>query len=214
MLGVLLRALRIGLPALSLAAGGCACLDQHYGYRTTYSSIKDTPIAAAPANPKVVAAPPKRMEPPAAARPKPPSRSSPEQLAEEAACISVDQCASVLKAMIDDPDRSWMRRPASATTLANGVRLFAYRTLRPKLSCSELTTALHELTIARAAYAGPVAGLQKSQIDRARALSAEVDSELRTERANRCRGSTGQALDIRQGAMPTADPATAARRVN
>jgi hypothetical protein len=212
MLGVLLRATRVGLPAaLSLAVGGCVCPDEHY--RTTYASIKDTPVAAAPARPKVVAAPPGRVEPPLA-RPKLPVRSSPEQLAEEAACVSVDQCASVLKAMLDDPDRSWMRRPASATTLANGVRLFAYRTLRPKLSCSELTTALHELTIARAAYAGPVAGLQKSQIDRARALSAEVDGELRTERANRCRGSTGQALDIRQGAMPAADPATAARQVH
>jgi hypothetical protein len=212
MSGVLLRAARIGLSAaLLLAAGGCVRPDEHY--RTTYGSIKDTPLAAAPAKPKVVAAPSGRVERPAA-QPKAPLRSSPVQLAEEAACVSVDQCVSVLKAMIDDPDRSWMRRPASATTLANGVRLFAYRTLRPKLSCSELTTALHEITIARAAYAGPVAGLQKSQIDRARALSAEVDGELRTERTARCRGSSGQALDIRQGAMPAAEPSTAARQVH
>jgi hypothetical protein len=207
MSGVLLRAARIGLSAaLTLAAGGCVCPDAHH--RTTYGSIKDTPLAAVPARPKVVAAPPGRVESPAA-RPKAPPRPRAVDLAEEEACISVDQCTSVLKAMIEDPDRAWMRRPASATTLANGVRLFAYRTLRPKLSCSELTTALHELTIARAAYAGPVAGLQKSQVDRARALSAEVDAELRTERSARCRGS-GQALDLRHGAMP-ADPARQVR---
>ncbi len=107
--------------------------------------------------------------------------------------------------MIDDPDRAWINWPASATTLANGVRLFAYRTLRPKLTCSQLTTALHEVTIATAAFAGPVTGLQPSQIDRARALSGKVEGELKAERVARCGNATGQALDIRQGVLPAAD---------
>ena len=107
--------------------------------------------------------------------------------------------------MIDDPDRAWINWPASATTLANGVRLFAYRTLRPKLTCSQLTTALHEVTIATAAFAGPVTGLQPGQIDRARALSGKVEGELKAERVARCGNATGQALDIRQGVLPAAD---------
>ena len=111
--------------------------------------------------------------------------------------------------MIDDPNRAWMRQPASAATLANGVRLFAYRALRPKLTCTELTTALHEVTIATAAFSGPVSGLQQDQIDRARRLSAQAEIELQAERAGRCgpvkENSTGQALEIRQGAAPPVD---------
>ena len=98
-----------------------------------------------------------------------------------------------------------MRWPASATTLANGVRFFAYRALRPRLTCSELTTALHEVTIAKAAFAGPVPGLLPDQIGRARTLSAQVEAELKTERSTRCGSPTGQAIDIRQGALPAID---------
>lgn len=199
------------LAAFAFAAGGCAWFEEpqsSYSRHYKHSSIKDAPAPVATARPKVKVAVPRRMESPVAVPKAPPSprpSSRPPLLDQEMACISVDQCASVLKAMVDDPGRSWMSWPANATTLANGVRLFAYRSLRPKLSCSELTTAVHELTIAMAAFSGPVAGLQKEQIDRARALTASVEGELKTERANRCGNATGQALDIRQGALPSAD---------
>jgi hypothetical protein len=207
---------RIG-AALSAAyfvgAAGCASVDEAsapsarpgLSYMQT-SSIKDSPppSPAAATKPKAKIAATKGTESPIAA-PKAPPSSKPSHLAQETACVNVEQCASVLKAMIEDPDRAWMNWPASATTLANGVRLFAYRALRPKLTCSQLTTALHEVTIAAAAFAGPVAGLQPNQIERARALSGKVEGELKAERSARCSNATGQALDIRQGVLPAAD---------
>jgi hypothetical protein len=164
-------------------------------------------VARAKSRPKIAAV--GRQENPREspiAAPKAPPPTKPAQLAEEMACVSVDQCASVLKAMVDDADRAWVNWPASAKTLANGVRLFAYRSLRPKLTCRELTTALHELAIAMAAFAGPVSGLEQGEVDRARALTGQVEGELKTERVARCRNAAGQALDIRRGALPAADP--------
>ena len=211
---------RIG-TALSVASvfasTGCASIDEPTGsparpglsYVQT-PSTKDLPAAptaaTAKSKPKVAAAAGGSESPTAAPKAPPPTK--PAHLAQETACVSVDQCASVLKAMIDDPNRAWLSWPASATTLANGVRLFAYRALRSKLTCGELTTAVHEVTIAMAAFAGPVAGLQKSQIDRARMLTAQVEEELKTERAGRCENATGQTLNIRQGALPAVDAAS------
>ena len=211
-------AVRAGLPAIAaLWAAGCAWQDEPertrvrpaVAYMPT-SSSKDAAAPMATAKPKVAAGAAKSTDTRvAAAKPPPTTPSKPAPPAHETACVSVAQCASVLKAMIDDPNRAWMRQPASAATLANGVRLFAYRALRQRLSCNELTTALHEVTIAAAAFSGPVSGLQRDQIDRARRLSADVESELKTERAGRCgpvrENSMGQALEIRQGAAPPVD---------
>jgi hypothetical protein len=228
MTGLLLRARRaatgVGLSATVLAfvmaAAGCALFEEPRHARTKpgagalrTASIKPASprVARATSRPKVAAV--ERQEsrkespqerPMAAPKAPPPTR--PAQLAEETACVSVDQCASVLKAMVEDTGRAWVNWPASARTLANGVRLFAYRSLRPKLTCRELTTALHELTIAMAAFAGPVSGLEQGEIDRARELTAEVEGELKTERVARCGNATGQALDIPRGALPAADP--------
>jgi len=210
----------VGLSAaFVLVAAGCALFEEPHHYRAKpgasashTSSIKRAPrrVAKSKPRPKVKIAVAKRKERPAAlppvALPKAPPPTEPKQLSQEAACVSVSQCASVLKAMVEDPDRAWVNWPASAKTLANGVRLFAYRSLRPKLTCPELTTALHELTIAQAAFAGPVSGLEQAQIDRAHELATQVESELKTERASRCRNATGQALDIRQGALPVGHP--------
>ena len=197
---------------LALTAAGCALFEEPHHARTrasthalhTSSIKRPAPrTAKAKSRPKVAAV--ARQKKPISL-PKAPPPTEPAQLSPEAACVSVDQCASVLKAMVEGPDRAWVSWPASAKTLANGVRLFAYRSLRPKLTCRELTTALHELTIAQAAFAGPVSGLEQGQIDRARVLAGQVESELKTERATRCGNATGQALDMRQGALPAGDP--------
>jgi hypothetical protein len=214
---LLLRARRaaIGaaLSACVLAAAGCALFEEPRQARgkpgasalRTASVSKAAPRAAARARSRPKAAVTERRGS-AVAAPKAPPPTKPVQLAEETACVSVNQCVSVLRAMVDDPDRAWVNWPASAKTLANGVRLFAYRSLRPRLTCRELTTALHELTIAIAAFAGPVSGLEQGEIDRARRLTSEVEGELRTERAARCANASGQALEMRRGAMPAADP--------
>ena len=51
----------------------------------------------------------------------------------------------MLKAMVAGSDRSWVQRPAPPAVLSNGVRLFAYRALAPKLGCSEIALALAEV---------------------------------------------------------------------
>jgi hypothetical protein len=223
---LLLRACRAAVCAGSPVtaafwAAGCAWQDEPertrarpgVAYMPT-SSIKDATAPMVTAKPKVAAGAKNTDTRMATAKPPPIPPSKPAPPAHETACVSVEQCASVLKAMIDDPNRAWMKRPASAATLANGVRLFAYRALRQRLSCSELTTALHETTIAAAAFSGPVSGLQHDQIDRVRTLSGDVEAELKTERAGRCgpvkENSTGQALEIRQGAAPPVDGETTA----
>src|SRR5262245_23026088 len=104
----------------------------------------------------------------------------------EASCAGVENCTSVLKAMVTARDRSWLRRPVAPMVLANGVRLFAYRALAPALSCEELGVALAEVRLATRAFQGPIPGLADDKVERVRSLSAEVESELRAERRRRC----------------------------
>ena len=112
----------------------------------------------------------------------PPARRATGQ--DEASCVSVENCASVLKAMVASPDRSWVHRPAAPTVLANGVRLFAYRALRPRLDCDELAAALTELETAVHTFGNPLAGLQPEQMHRVRSLSMRSEASCRTsERA-------------------------------
>ena len=105
---------------------------------------------------------------------------------DEASCVSVENCASVLKAMVASSDRSWVHRPAAPTVLANGVRLFAYRALRPRLDCGELAAALTEVETAAHTFGHPLAGLQPEQMQRVKSLSIAVGGELQDERARRC----------------------------
>jgi hypothetical protein len=101
--------------------------------------------------------------------------------------------------MVASPDRSWVHRPAAPTVLANGVRLFAYRTLRPRLDCDELAAALTELETAVHTFGNPLAGLQPEQMHRVRNLSIQVGGELHDERARRC---AAQAKEGPVGSIP------------
>jgi hypothetical protein len=105
---------------------------------------------------------------------------------EEGGCGSVEQCALVLRLMVDDPERAWMRQRPSPRTYANGTRLFAFRALRPKLSCAELELATNEVHEAAEALRNGAAGVSSDQVVRVTALSAAVEEELRTEQSGRC----------------------------
>src|SRR5262245_51942110 len=105
---------------------------------------------------------------------------------DEASCSRVEDCASVLKAMVAGSDRSWLQRPVAPAVLGNGVRLFAYRALAPRLACGDLALALAEVERAEQAFSQPIAGLEAEQISRTRSLSLEVGEELRAERSARC----------------------------
>ena len=101
-------------------------------------------------------------------------------------CGSDAACLSQLRVLIDDPERRWIGSPLPPADYARGVRLFAYRVLRARLTCSELVIALAEIEAARKPLAGPVPGITPAQAARARMLSDEVEAELRAERTARC----------------------------
>jgi hypothetical protein len=152
---------------------------------------------AAPTKPKQNIAAARKQSPTAPAEKEPLARQAAIQ--DEASCVSVENCASVLKGMVASPDRSWVHRPAAPTVLANGVRLFAYRALRPRLDCDELAAALTELETAVHTFGNPLAGLQPEQMHRVRNLSIQVGGELHDERARRC---AAQAKEGPVGSIP------------
>lgn len=176
------------LLAAVLGLAGCAGqIAQSDPKDTTRVAAAEPPAAeapAAPAKPKPKIAAAKKSATYTVAGGEAPPRPASDR--DEASCTGVETCASVLKAMVADTDRTWIDRPATPTVLANGVRLFAYRALRSKLSCGELATALSEVETAARSFSGPVGGLQPEQVRRVRGLSIEVGGELRTERERRC----------------------------
>jgi hypothetical protein len=202
---------RAGLPlAAALAVAGCA-----WQAMEAASDVK-VGIAEPPEAKEVRTAAPKPKDKVAAV--KKPDASTPAKqprpLArqDEASCANVDTCVSVLKAMVADPERAWMRQPASPAVLANGVRLFAYRALKTQLTCGELAAAMTEIETAAQTFSGGVGGLKPEQITRVRILSVEVGTELQAENAQRCSspgkvgpiGALGPAGPVALGPIPVA----------
>jgi hypothetical protein len=168
-----------------LGLAGCAMqtVQSDIEAQTRVAAVEQAPTEerAAPARVKKKIAAAKKSAPTLAV-----SQPAPPAGRDEANCSRVEDCASVLKAMVADSDRSWVQRPAPPAVLSNGVRLFAYRALAPKLGCSEIALALAEVDSAAQAFGHPVAGLQPEQLSRTRDLSLEVGEELRAERSQRC----------------------------
>src|SRR5262245_9918143 len=108
---------------------------------------------------------------------------------ESESCGSADQCKGVLKTMIDNPDRGWIGKQQTPDSYANGTRLFAYRALRTRLTCSELAAAVDEMRAVSKSMDGPVRGMSADQLSRTRSLSAQVETELANERAGRCKSA-------------------------
>jgi hypothetical protein len=94
-------------------------------------------------------------------------------------CETPETCAAQLKILVSDPVRDWIGQPQSADGYATGTRLFAYRALRKKLTCSELKRALDETTAATAL-------LQPARYDNVRTLATTVARELKAEQGKRC----------------------------
>ncbi len=91
----------------------------------------------------------------------------------------VDARMAALGAMQSDSKRSWISKPVNARLHASGVRMFAYRTLKDRLSCAELTTGMNEMSSVRATLAGPVPGVSKDRIVQAKMLADETHGELK-----------------------------------
>ncbi len=116
--------------------------------------------------------------------PEPPA---PAPAVEHESCGNPAQCRSALKKLVDSPKRGWVGQQQSPAAYTDGTRLFAYRALRTKLNCRELTAALTEVRAASKSLAGEVPGASPDQISRTRALNGQVESELAKERGVRCK---------------------------
>ena len=186
------RFARALLPALSATflLSGCMALGSSGPAALgagMHRSIKDDPepVAVAPAPKqmppakKIAVLPPPQPQPPRAATPK---------RADAPSCATGSDCMVRLKAMIDDPSRGWIGKPQSPVEYANGTRLFAYRALHSQLTCPQLSTALNETAAAATTYRAPVQGVSAAQAKRVLALNADVERELRSEFARRCKG--------------------------
>jgi hypothetical protein len=102
-------------------------------------------------------------------------------------CTGSEECARMLRVMIQSPDRGWIGQRQPAAGYADGTRLFAYRALRRQLTCSELALAVDELRAAAKSMGGPAPGMTPDQLTSTRALSSQVEGELARERSGRCR---------------------------
>jgi hypothetical protein len=181
------------LAAAVLLAGCVRYPPQTYGYLPATASIKDSwetevrPEPPAPARPRPRVRTARVERPLAPEPPRAPARPDvPRAPGGQLDCGSDAACLSQLRALIDDPERRWIGSPLPPAEYARGVRLFAYRVLRARLTCSELVVALAEIEAARKPLSGTVAGITPAQAARARMLSDEVEAELRAERAARC----------------------------
>jgi hypothetical protein len=133
-------------------------------------------------------------EPGAAARPaRPKSRPQPSAQAnvtsEPGRCHDVQSCENLLRSLTENPDRSWITRTETPEALLTSVRMFAFRTLRPKLSCPELGAALEQMRGVPAALRPPPPRSSPEDVARANRLAAEVADDLRAEQEARCRAA-------------------------
>jgi hypothetical protein len=101
-------------------------------------------------------------------------------------CDTNKDCLTQLKALVSDEKRDWIGQSVPVSEYASGVRLFAYRALRPSLTCRQLDLALGEIDLVTRTFRSPIPGIASEQIDRVRVLNAQVEQELRAERAKRC----------------------------
>jgi hypothetical protein len=100
------------------------------------------------------------------------------------ACIAERQ--ATMKAMLADPNKSWVSQRPDAAAYASGVRLFAFKSKKKELSCAELQAGKREADAGPAVLRAPGNGLSHSQISRGVILAHEVSRELSRELSRRC----------------------------
>ncbi len=94
---------------------------------------------------------------------------------------------ATLKALVNDPSKSWIKETPTAEAYASGVRLFAFKSKKKVLTCDELAIGKKEADGAPAAMAKAGGLLTPAQVSRGRMLAAEVGRELASELRRRCK---------------------------
>jgi hypothetical protein len=156
------------LPLYALL-GGCAWFEE-----PPATSVKEPPRRVATA----VRAP--------GAKPVSPPPQQPAPVQTGRGCQDLQACQAQLRVLVESPDRRWMQRAETPEEVLTGVRIFAYRALRRRLSCDELGVALQQLTAVPTTLRTPPSGSTPQEIERASRLAAEVQGELSSEKGNRC----------------------------
>ena len=99
----------------------------------------------------------------------------------------IDQRQASLRALQSDRSRGWVRHPASVNSYATGVRLFAFKTEKSRLTCEELSIGRREAEgapgVLRSAQAH---GLNPATVSRGLMFATEVSRELDREQQRRC----------------------------
>ncbi len=104
----------------------------------------------------------------------------------------IDQRQASLRGLQADRTRSWIRQPASINSYATGVRLFAFKTEKSRLTCDELTIGRREADGAPGILRSPQAsGLNPATVSRGLMFATEVGRELDREQQRRCAGGGG-----------------------
>jgi hypothetical protein len=100
----------------------------------------------------------------------------------------IDQRQAALKGLLADKSRKWVKEPATTGSYATGVRLFAFKMEKPRLTCDELALGRREADNAPGALRGPSGqGLSPATISRGVMFASEVSKELSREAQKRCR---------------------------
>lgn len=99
----------------------------------------------------------------------------------------VGQRTAMVRTMSADPARAWIAQSPDRSTVASGVRLFAYQNVRDKLSCPELTSAVSDLDAAKRTLAeGPSAGQTMARHNDIKAMTDDVRAALAASKLRRC----------------------------
>ena len=103
------------------------------------------------------------------------------------ACI--DQRQATLRTLQSDKSRGWVRQPASVNSYATGVRLFAFKTEKARLTCDELAIGRREADGAPGILRSPQAhGLNPAVASRGMMFATDVSRDLNREQQRRCGG--------------------------
>lgn len=121
-------------------------------------------------------------------------------------CRDTAACDSLLRTLVESRDRSWILGPPTPQAHVSGVRMFAYRSLRDRLSCGELSVGVEEMRSVPGVLATAPAGTTVADVQRAVALAAAVQGELTAEQDRRCKGSPATVREASPPAPPAAPP--------
>jgi hypothetical protein len=106
--------------------------------------------------------------------------------------LCVDQRQAALKTLQADRNKAWVKQPATVGAYATGVRMFAFKTEKARMTCDELSVGRREADGAPGVLRSSQAkGLSPAQVSRSLMFAQEVGKELDRERSRRCADGVG-----------------------